>query len=312
MQDKVFQSKYPLMLAAMNKVSDLPLAIASSKAGIFPSISGFNYYTNKAMRYELFRDELKQFNDETGTNNLILSLSLQNILEDNFLEELCSTSSFTHIEVIDESLYLSTSQEKNESQLEKFYYRMSELKSLDIIPIFKVLSPGNWIQKIEPIRNVFAGSILKSSDAAGSVYTKNRFSLIDEFKYLKEFSPKTVFVPTGGISTSDQVNEFINAGAEIVGVGSYFITAEECSIANSVKQKIIESSIADLGSFKNHNIEHNALIFSEFSKDDSNHTASLLAGISGTSVGHVYMSKSVNNIREIKPLKDLVAELLEI
>jgi NAD(P)H-dependent flavin oxidoreductase YrpB (nitropropane dioxygenase family) len=309
MTGKLFQSKYPIMLAAMNKVSDLSLAVAASKAGIFPSISGFNYYTGRSLQIDLIKKDLKKFNDATGTNNLILSIELKDIFKDPFMEEVCTLNAFSHVEVVDESKIISQSQDDNDlEKLDNISQRLNQLRALGVTPMFKILTPGHWVEKNESVRNMFSGSILKSSDASGSVIADNRHLLTKEFQFLKKFSPDKVFVPTGGISTSQQVKEFVDLGAEIVGVGAYFVTAEECSVAVEVKQKIIDSTSSDIKKFND--TGHNALIFSKFLEDDMNHTRSLMAGTTNSNSGHIYMGRSIDDIKQIKPIKDLVQELV--
>jgi hypothetical protein len=305
----LFQSKYPIVLAAMNKVSDLNLAVAASKSGIFPSISGFNYYPGGQLKPIFIKKDLLKFNELTGTNNLILSIELRDILRDDVIEEIFSAKLFSHVEIIDESRYISNAFKNEDNvKIEKFFKYIEIVKSLDVKPMFKILAPGHWVEKPESIRNSFSGAILKAADASGSVVTENRYPLIKEFSYLKNFSADKVFVPTGGISTKEQVKEFIDTGAQIVGVGAYFITAEECSISREVKEKLIQSNSEDIKKFSSN---HNALIFSKFTDDDMNHTKSLQAGIRNPNSGHIYMSRSVDSIRKIKPFKDLVLDLVD-
>lgn len=295
------------MVAAMNKASDLSLAIASNKAGIFPSLSGFNYYPGGELKIDFFKNDLESFNDATGSNNLIVSVELGDIFRDEFIEKLCSNKLFSHIEVVDEKRFLSTTQDEND--FEKFRLYMNQLKLHNITPLFKLLAPVHWVNKIDAIKKEFPGAILKSADASGSVVSDNRYPLEKEFAYLKKEFPDKVFVPTGGISTKEQVKGFLDLGAEIVGVGAFFMTAEESPVSLDVKKKLIESRSTDITKFSNSN--HNALIFSKVENDDMNHTTSLKKGIIDPNVGHIYMSKSIDNIKEIKPLKDLVAELVE-
>jgi hypothetical protein len=298
------------MLAAMNNVSDLNLAVAASKAGIFPSISGFNYGPAGKLNLNVIKNDLENFNNQTGTNNLILSVGLLDILSDQFIEDICTKKLFSHIEVVDDSKYLLEAADTNNiEKLDAFFYYSNQLKLLEIKLLFKILSPHQWIKRSESVKNIFSGAILKSSDASGSVITKNRDSLKDEFKYLKNFSSDKVFVPTGGISTKEQVKEFINLGAEIVGIGAYFVSAKECSVSLEVKKKLLISQSNDIKRFDNSS--HNALIFSNVTDDDANHTKSLKAGLSNPNTGHIYMSKSIENIKEIKPLKDLVDDLID-
>ena len=64
-----FNSKYPIIALAMNQVSDAKFAIECSNAGIYPSISLFNYYKNNTINYE-------RFIRETTLNNFMLSLTI--------------------------------------------------------------------------------------------------------------------------------------------------------------------------------------------------------------------------------------------
>ena len=306
----LFQSKYPIMLAAMNKVSDLNLAVAASKSGIFPSISGFNYYPGGQLKPSFLKKDLIKFNDLTGTNNLVLSIELRDLLREEVLEEIFSSKMVSHVEIIDESKYISKAINNNDNlKIEKFLDSISVLKSYDVNPLFKILAPAHWVHLPDSITNIFLGSVLKAHDASGSVSLEKRQPLIKEFIFLKNLSPNAVFIPTGGISTREQVASFINIGAEMIGIGAYFVTAEECSISKDVKNKIIQSSSSDINRFEDTN--HNALIFSKFIKDDINHTKSLITGIQNPNSGHIYMSRSIDNIKEIKPLKDLVEDLVD-
>ena len=51
-----FNSKYPIIALAMNQVSDAKFAIECSNAGIYPSISLFNYNT-----FNLLLDDIHFF-----------------------------------------------------------------------------------------------------------------------------------------------------------------------------------------------------------------------------------------------------------
>jgi hypothetical protein len=317
MKKKIFNSKYPIILATMNKGSTLNFSITAQKAGIFPSLSGYHYYygptqyQNKKPNIDIesFKTDLKKFNDATGSNNLNVSVELLDFLKDEYLE-LCSLNLFSHVEIIDETKFIARSDlHNNEKNLNRLEYCFSQTQSVGIHPIFKAITPDQWTLKSKRVHDFFTGALIKSDDAAGLIEkSSNRKSLIEEFKFLQEFSPEKVFVPIGGIYSSNQICEYINAGAEIVGVGSYFSVAEEFEISLETKQKIIESSSSNLKQFKN--TGHQGLIFSEIKDDDMNHTKSLRLGVTTPKVGHINMGSVVDHITEIKPLKDLVEELV--
>jgi hypothetical protein len=309
---KPFDCKYPIMLAAMNQVSTIELAIAASRAGIFPSLSSFNYFQPGRFgitdRTEMIIKDLERFNQTAETNNIVLSIELIDVLQDNF-EMLISSKLFSHLEILDQNKILSSIKSKDSHLFDKIKDKIDQLKLYNIDPIFKCLHPADWNLKIKEIKDLFGLIILKSQDAAGTVKRENRFSLLEEFKELKETYPDKVFIPTGGISTSDQVKEFVDSGAKIVGVGSYFTTASESIISLETKQKIINSSSNDIKVTNNKN--QNALIFSKILSYDMNQTYSLSQGIINSNEGHVFMSRSVDNIKSIKPIKDLVNDLIK-
>jgi len=309
----LFNSKYPIMLAAMNKVSTVNFAIASKKSGIFPSLSAYNYYYGKNLfDVKQLEKDLHLFNNSTGGNDIIVSVELFDMVTPEFLN-LCSKKLFSHIELIDETSHIYKSEisdspdafEKNLLKLENIF---DFLESCGIKTLFKCLIPDHWEMKHQRIKNIFSGAIIKSSDAAGKVISyQDRKPLILEFIELKENNPNKVFVPTGGIHSSKQINEFLQVGAQIVGVGSYFVAAEECEVSSDVKEKIIKSTITDLSRF---DTGQNAIIFSKIEEDDINHSLSLKQGIKNASEGHIYMGSVVDHIQKIRPLKDIVEELV--
>jgi hypothetical protein len=301
------------MLAAMNKVSTMNFAVACNRAGIFPSISAYNYYYGKELfDVHQFEKDLTIFNDLTGTNNLIVSVELFDMCKPEFLN-ICSKKLFSHLEVIDETGHIYRSEiddnkdvfEKNMSRLESIFL---DIERAGIKCLFKCLIPDHWIKKTDRVKNLFSGAIIKSGDASGkTIVHHDRKTLIEEFLQLETASPDKVFVPTGGIHSSSQVKEFINAGAEIIGIGSYFVTAIECEISTDVKEKIIRSTRHDLSRFQT---GQNSIIFSEIDKDDINHSLSLKQGIKNSNVGHICMGSSVDFIDKILPLQDLVDNLM--
>lgn len=309
-----FKSKYPIMLAAMNQVSTLDFAIAASNAGIFPSISGFNYYVPKQYKKKLeinlekLKKDLQIFNELTGSNDLILSIELLDIFKDEF-KELCSLNLFSHIEVIDETRYILSAELYNDTPaFEKLEKHFSIVDSFGIPAVCKILNSKHWINKSERSQKMFSGAIIKSKDAAGLVDDDERKPLEEEIKILKEYNPHKTFIPSGGIYSSKQVKKYINAGAKIVSVGSFFTVAEESPISIETKNRILSSTNVDIKKFNSTN--RNSIIFSKILDDDANHTNSLRSGIINPSSGHIFMGSAVDHINKIKPLKDLVQELI--
>jgi NAD(P)H-dependent flavin oxidoreductase YrpB (nitropropane dioxygenase family) len=310
MPEKHFNCKYPVMLAAMNQVSTLDLAVAASLAGIFPSLSSFNYFLPGEFslddRFKKIRNDLEIFNHKTKSNNIVLSIEMIDILQESFIF-LAETRLFSHIEILDQSLFLSNIKTENSSFF-KIKNKIDQIKNIGVIPIFKCIHPLQWETKIRAVQDLFDIIILKSGDGAGTVIKENRTEFLEEFKILKNRYQNKLFIPTGGISTPQQVKDFIDAGAVMVGVGSYFTTASECKISDETKQRIINSTSSDITTLNNQ--EQNALVFSKVTSFDKNQTKSLIEGIHNPDQGHVFMSKSIDNIKYVKPIKDLVDDLL--
>lgn len=315
MINKLFQSKYPILVAAMNKAANLKLALASANAGIFPSIAGYNYchgpnnYNNKYPNLNLTHLEydLKSFNDKTGTNNLNISIEFLDMLKPEFIK-LCSLKLFSHIEIVDETKYVSKAEaDKTNTHLNYLKTCFTEINNYGISTIFKCIQPNHWDTKTKRTHDLFQGVIIKSTEAAGLVAIDiDRKTLIEEFNYLKNLSPNKTFIPLGGIYSSKQIKEFLNLGAETIGVGSYFIAAEEFDIPIENKRRIIEMNTNDIRNVSG----HNSVVFSEVNNYDFNLTYSLYTATNTPLKGRIPMGHGINHIKEIKPLKDLVEELI--
>ena len=96
-----FNSKYPILLAGMNKVSDLRLATVAHGCGIFASLSVFNYYDNRISKpvYQNLKKDILEFQDKAGSSNLMISTNDKFLFDTEFLE-ICQLKLFTHLEII--------------------------------------------------------------------------------------------------------------------------------------------------------------------------------------------------------------------
>lgn len=301
-----FQIKYPILAAPMNKVSDLEFAIKCYDVGILPSISVFNYFRPRGVDYSKLKSDLNSYRSQRLSNVLFLSTGIESFMNEEF-SKIIETNSFNCIEIIDENGYFKD-KTISKNRFINFRNKLSICRDKNIITFFKILDPNDWLCAPDFFRNSFDGCVFKSADASGSVIIhETRKSLMDEFLELKKFDKDKIIVPTGGISTPEQVKDFIANGAELISIGSYFAVSEETPISYDTKLKIIKSNKSNLSKFGN---SHNALIFSTFSDDDTNHTRSLKAGLKDPIRGHVYMGSSIENIKEIKPLKKLVEDLV--
>jgi len=306
-----FKSKYPLLASPMNKVSDLNFALHCFAAGIIPSISAFNYYNlnyKNGINFKKFEEELSYYKKFTKSGPLFLSIEIEIFMKDEFLS-IINLLTFNCLEIIDKNEYFKNPLERKNKFL-NFKNRLNVCKNNGVFTFLKVLDPRGWLDRSEIFRSCFDGCVFKSPEASGSIsLSKNRKSIYEEFLEIQKNDFNKIIIPSGGISTHKQVSKLLDLGAEIISIGSYFSVAEESCLSKETKLKIIDSNKSNLSTFNN---THNALIFSKIEETDYNHTESLKLGIKNPNLGHVFMGSSIDNIKEILPIKDLVSKLLDI
>jgi len=286
----ILNSKYPIVVTAMNRVSDIKLAIACYKAGITPSLSFMNYVTDdKHILFDNFKNDLKQFVDETNSNNIIISTIIK-VLTISEVINILNHFNIQHIEIID--VYQN---------------------SLDLIRDLKKEHRFNFIAKLsEPADTIvsqFEGIMLKGRKGAGAV-NKNIDCLELEITNLRKKHPNVFLIASGGIGTSNDIQNLLDAGADAVGIGTLYAVSEESSISYKTKLKMLESSSNDI-QFLN-NSKQNALLFKNIDlKDDINNTKSLEIGIKSGFAGHVFVGHGIDHIDKIKTVEEITKELVK-
>jgi len=287
----LFNCKYPIVAVGMNKVSDVPLAIACHRAGIFPTISVFNYLTKVGeLDPQLLKSELEKYINVTSSTDVIVSMTPKEFIMPA-VQEILQTLKISHVELLDavKSEFFSIFQEA------KINFNHSGGKIL-----FKVLYVSNELQK-------FDGYIIKGSDGAGR--SNPNSSLEDLFKKIRQVYPDAKIIPSGGISTSQQVKHWIENGAEAVGVGTLFAASKESSIGNKAKEQLVNASSEDLKILKD--INQRALVFSETSPDGINNTPGLRIGIKTGTQGHLFAGKGIDQIKNVSTVEEIVQTLIK-
>ena len=150
--------------------------------------------------------------------------------------------------------------------------------------------------------------ILKGKDGAGFIGNNNE-SIKNIFYKVKNDYPNKKIIVSGGIETKQQIKYFLNEGATAIGIGTLFALSKESSIPFNTKLKMSTNQIKQITNYNND--KKNAIVFSEINnkEDDLNNSKSLIKGINGIE-GHIYAGTAVKNIKEIKPLKQIVEELI--
>jgi len=289
-----FGCKYPIIAASMNQVSDTKLAIACHNAGIIPSISVYSYSPeNYKFNYLEIERELKQFQDQTNSNKIIVTVSLGHMLSTRFLN-LCKTCNIEYVETVADDGDLTDRYEK-----EIFF----ELKN-NSVKIIPKLAGALYVNPVQ-----MDAVVLKKKEGAG-----RSFDTIDgdkEVEIIRNKFPQLPLIVSGGISTSSQIKSYLDKGCIAVAIGTLFAAAEESRLSKETKLKMIESTYQDVKRLSRGAQQH-ALIFKEINEDDDfNNTVSLIKGINDPTSGHIFAGKGIDNIKSIRPIADIVQELVE-
>ncbi len=288
---KLFNCKYPIVAVGMNKVSDVPLAIACHRAGIFPTISVFNYLTKIGeLDPHLLKNELEKYIKVTSSTDVIVSMTPKEFVMP-LVQEILLTLKISHVEILDTI---------KPELISIFQEARINFNSIGGKIIFKVLYARDTLQE-------FDGYIIKGSDGAGR--SNPDASLEDLFKKIRQIYPNAKIIPSGGISTSQQVKHWMDNGAEAVGIGTLFAASKESSISNTAKEQLVNASSTDLKILKD--INQRALVFSETSTDGINNTPGLRMGIKTGTQGHLFAGKGIDQITDILTVEDIVQTLIK-
>ena len=265
----------------MNGASTLGLALAVHNAGAFPSISSYCYTDN-----QMLIDDLAVYTKLTNSAELLLSLDWNTLLDPRVFKAI-NQLKISHITFMSDPIYDEVSKKKA-AHLSSYL----NCKRVKIIFSADEVEPG-------------VALLLKGSEGAGRPGTLST----NEF-FLSLKSLDAPLVPMGGIATAEQVRYYITNGAAMVSVGTVFAAAKESVLSDATKQAIVAATKDNISAIDN-NLNQNSLVFSKLDiEDDDNNTQSLLQGIKGNTVGHIFAGYGVEHINEIKSVSDIVMELI--
>ena len=279
-----FNAKYPIICTPMNKVSDAKLALAAHAAGIIPSlVASFSALSETAV-------ELEKFNNGAGNfTDLILAVSPAQLSPE--LIDVILTYNVTHLQLLED---IKTAAEE---------LMLSGLKKKNIKIIVKRLSTiprgAEYLHLVDAID-------IKGPEAASRV-VNDGVPLSSRLSQLQMLNPDLPIIVTGGISTSAEIRQYLDAGAVAVGLGTVFALSEESCINYEKKLAMLEKSFADV---QNIGVgKQNAIIFTPIPDEDANHTRGLLIGRDSSSKGLLFAGKAIDNISSIKSVATIVKEL---
>jgi len=290
--------QWPIAIMAMNRVSDVKLAVAGAQAGILPSLSIFNYYVVPAtVDVQRARAAIDEFKTLSNNAPILLSISVDTLINDQSFELLLDTRVKVIELVLDSPAENTITEERNALRDS----RIAQLRSLNVIVLQKALNVAD-IEEVD-----MDGFILKGPGGAGRV-VEDGDNLIDRIKQCRALYPNKYIIANGGVGTPAQLKECLDAGADAVGLGTIFAAAEECAISTETKLKMVEATATDIKKL-NRGAQQQALVFKELTKDVYNNTRGLAEGIRNPESGHVFAGSGIDSITAIKPVKQIVEEL---
>lgn len=283
----MFNSKYPIICAPMNRVSDLRLALACAEAGIVPSLITYP-------DLKLFLDNLEVYKN-TG-NELMAAMSLQHALGQDLHEKILN-SCITHIELIEFS-----PEELTDSNIIK----IQTLRTAGIKIFIKILRHDvlcNFLSIID-------GVTVKGPEGAGrSIATVD---LVTEVKKIRRLYPDLAVIASGGVKNKQDIDVLLDAGACAVSIGTLFAMSIESSISDTAKKVLLEKSAEHITRTKNNEYQRTIVLGEQDIQDDENNTYGLITGVRTGTTGHIFMGNAISEIQSILPVDTIVKKLMGI
>jgi NAD(P)H-dependent flavin oxidoreductase YrpB (nitropropane dioxygenase family) len=300
--NSLFNSRYPIVEAVMNQVSTPELAAAVDEAGAFPSLF-IHEYKNGALDIDCVHDILLEFQKLTGHTNVLTAISL-NELKNEKLLRLINQFKISHVELW--GLVDNRGQSINFNNV----YNNSTIKNdIDLLKLTsKVL-----LRIVDPVVSSnlswFDGVCIKGQESAGRT---GSWKVKDLFVCQQKINSNISLIPYGGVGTPSQVAEYIKLGADSVAVGTLFAATNESPLSLAAKNKIVESSSANL--ICDSTTKQNLIPLTDSINRDSNdwnNTAELIKGVSGNGThGLIYAGHSIDYVTKIRSVKETVEFLI--
>lgn len=263
----------------MHSVSDLNLALACVDAGIVPSFIPSAYSS-----FEQFAQDYIKFNELTNFAQCVITLEYELLNSLEYVNLLHAKSVI--IEVIGDIVDIESVKNSN----------------FTICP--KTIS-RNYLKTLAPhITSV----IIKGNKAAGRCL--DGIDLISMVSEIKTNYPWINIIASGGISTKEDIQDLLAAGASAVSIGTMFALCKESSMKPELKEKLINYNSSDISRVET-GANQRGIIFSTVNSPDYNNTTGLQRGLVTGSSGHIYLGNAIDNIDSIKSLREIVKGLVD-
>lgn len=287
MKNKFLTSRYPIICAPMNGVYSYQFISSCSRAGITPGV----FYN------QIPKKDLEQYCSEHSDVGIVVSLSANELMNDSIIES-CVQDAVIGVEIVDLVNPVVNSNKE-------FITRFKNLKQSGKI---------NFIFKQFKGNRYFSTDIVCLMGSGKAGRTPRVYTSIEEQHAewsLKE--PELKFLVSGGIHKAEQVKYFIDREVLGVVIGTLFAASEESPISYQAKLKMVEATAANIHMFTD--TKQNALVFSDQDETEpyhSNHTESLIDGITTGTSGHLFAGTGLDSIHSIRPIKEIVADLVKL
>lgn len=315
MTQQLFKSKYPILEAAMNKGSTIELALAVHEAGGYPSLCSWTYNIGQGFEIDRMYRDLDTFVTKTGSNNIHISFELDELESVDECHKLVSKYKMPTVEVI--YGYTNSPRPLELMSTEQDIVALTKpLHDMGVKVFRRIYDP---VTQETMNAHYLDGFCLKGKEAGGFTSTS---TLKDFFLTQQQLTPTAMLIPYGGIGTADQVKEYLDLGATMVGVGTVLALSQESTIKLKAKQAALLAKSSHLKDFgktfdlddqKTVTRKQNALQFQEYRQlDDFNRTRGLVAGMwdQDTKEGHIYFGQSIDHVTEILPCKQIIEQLV--
>ena len=304
MTQQVFQSQYPILEACMNHGSTVELAVAVHAAGGYPSLCSWTYN----QRSQAMQQDLDRFVKLTNSNRIHLSFEL-NEFDHRAVHNIVQSHRVPTVEII----YGKTNTFRptdSESELEVALLRLLAPLKEQGTRIFKRVYEA--VDQATMDRHLLDGFCIKGLESAGlGSYTPVRETFLKQ----RELTPGAMLIPYGGVGTADQVQDYINLGAEMIAVGTVLALSAESTMATETKLAAIQKQSQDLvesvHNFNGVKRKQSALKFGNYSgPDDVNGTVGLVRGLNGKPDSHVYLGHGIDHVTEILSCQEIIQRLV--
>jgi NAD(P)H-dependent flavin oxidoreductase YrpB (nitropropane dioxygenase family) len=163
MNQKIFQSTHPILLANMNKGTVLPLSVAVHNAGGYASLCSWTYGEN----LQFMQNDLEKFIQATGSSKINLSFEASLITEPDQVLNMIKTFKIPTIEVIygqylTTTFWMSMSPEEIDRKIKSALEPIHDLG----VKIFKRALEPHTPEQMH--RHFIDGLMIQGSDAAGA------------------------------------------------------------------------------------------------------------------------------------------------